>query len=394
MTRNGLANFNDLSKDFEIISKLENANIIGGGVDLDALFTQIFDFSATNLNAATIAMFKKEVTDLASTTVGDNLLQSLLTAGNKIFVTNEKPTEAGAFGGYGFSNNTLQLGSLDPDTNTEVLNSLAFSSIAHELYHAYQDNVTYGNNQSAASEAYRTDAKTEIDAGIFSYMAAIEYDINHNLAYDSGESHARQSFSLESGNPNTAAKAAFDKAWQETFLQGFTKENYNALIRNFKEGSSYTVSKTTSTEVQDLNETFIDNLFNTGFSSEIKLWKAINDNTGATPNQLISADSTLHAPINVGTDSGSNGSNGSGDGGDPYNGSGSGGMDSGYSPWITSGSYDPNYGYSSNNGDYWFTSPATGMPQNSGWESGNNGGPVGPNNIPWWYYLSNDSSSW
>ena len=41
MTRNGLANFKNLSKDFKIMSKLKYANIIGGGVDLNALFSQI-----------------------------------------------------------------------------------------------------------------------------------------------------------------------------------------------------------------------------------------------------------------------------------------------------------------------------------------------------------------
>jgi len=336
-------NLSDLLGQFELISQEEGRSILGG-TDLEVLFAQIFDFSASNLTPAAIAMFKKQITDLASTAIGATMLDALIDKGNKIYIDNDAPhSSSGALAEYEGSANKLHIGAMDTDMSVNYNNALAYALIAHELYHAYQDNVLYSNVTSPAYLAYAKDVKSELDAGLFSYMATVQYDINHNLSRDDNNSHSRMSFALP-GNYNSQQGINFNDTWDDMFQNGnFSLENYNKLIENWKEGSSYKIGKETYNSLGSFDNTWIDNLFSTMFKGDVKLFKAMMEDTDMTPNQLIQRDPMLHGAI----DNPTPGPGGPSDGGSPDGGSSpsynndnsGGGSDSGYSPTYSNGGF-------------------------------------------------------
>lgn len=337
-------NISGLLEKFELISEAECRSILGG-TDLEAVYAQLFDFSASNLTPAVIAMFKKQIEDLASTTVGSNLLDGLLAAGHKIYVTNDVPPGGKASAAYEGTENKILLGALDADMSTAYNRAFAFSILSHEMYHAYQDLVLDKNATSAAYRANANDVKGELDAGIFSYMACVQYDINHNLNRDHSESHARMSFSLP-GSYSTTAGETFNAVWDDMFQNGkFTLENYNKLIDAWKDGgSSYNSPVGTFNHLDSFENTWIDNIFNTGYSGDAKLFKAMYENYDKTPNELILLDPTLHGSINQPTGSGSGSQGGSS--GPSYNNDPSNpGSDSGYTPGTNTGNGSFYYGY-------------------------------------------------
>jgi hypothetical protein len=391
-------NFEELIASFEKLSTLESSSVQGGEVDLDLLFGQVFDFTASNLNPQAISMFKKEVTDLGQTELGENLLNALITAGKKIYVNNDA---LGGQGAYNFSHNQLAIGSLDPDVNSSWANGVAFTTIAHELYHAYQDIVIDKDVQTLQSKAYEADGKTEIDASLFSFMVTVQYDINHNLSLQDDNSRSRYASHMDDRGKNTPEATAFADAWDNILLNGqFTKENYNTLISNMSLGSTYTAQKQSFQTVSSLDETQIDNIFSGSYASYAKLYKQMleTNNLSTKPYDLVKTDPTLSPWQGYGGTGNTNESdNGGGEYGSSYpsgNGNSGGGGGFGNSGYGSGGYGGGNSGGNQSNPPY---TPPQSPPNRDTYNNGPGGGTVpygGWGYPPPNYYESNDSSSW
>jgi hypothetical protein len=252
----------------------------------------IFDLSELGTTSAYAKIFIQEVTDLAKTTIGADVLNGLLNSKTVIKVSDAKPLSkdgsinTAALASYQASTNSMMLGNLKTDTSFDT-NCNDFGAIAHELFHAYQNDVLKLPNMSTAS------VQNELDASLFAAISDVEFDIQANLSIFSPDSHISNDGSIPTG---TGAKfqiasnvAAFDAAWKDVILNGNgTLANYNNLLNNFIGGSSYSVSKGTISSSLPLGVTSNNSLyklFNADYSSESyqNVYKWMTQNPNSAP---------------------------------------------------------------------------------------------------------------
>ncbi|MBB5643764.1 hypothetical protein [Pedobacter cryoconitis] len=322
----------NLLYNFKPLSNIEMESVIGGDDFIDKLFAQVFDFTNPNLSANTISVFKKEVSDLASTAVGYQMLEALYNAqSDKIFITGDMPTDPKALAQYvktSSSVSKIYLGQLDTNTTDPYSSaSLNFGIISHELFHAYLGSVLFSGTATRASEQYRNNLRSEIDASMFAFMATVEYDIVHNLSYNDDNSHIRTGISVTLGDPQTESEKAFKNAWDDIFFNGnFNIDNYNVLEKNFATGSTYKLATGKNDDpIKSLNDTFTYFPFMNkyGFIKETKLFKAMMDDTLLHPRDIIKSNPAIRnvsSPLDnlPSNDDGSNGGNSGGGGSEGY----------------------------------------------------------------------------
>ncbi len=253
----------------------EQQKTIKGGDNIDDLFTSIFDTSQLpssdiylngqlylgSQNLAILNRVKQNFRDLYSTSMGKRIIDSIKDKNEQIILSPEEPSP-NAIASYDDTDNTMLLGHL--------LQSGASSSVndfAHELYHAYAD-ITEGNLFDQG------DVKREINAELFAFMTAIQYDKDHSLNSTNPNSHVS---TLQHFNPlsnSTQANIDFNNAWNDIIKNGnFTIQNYNTLITNFLTGSTwgaaYGLSALTENTISNIDtELFLDDWFNSFFKTD------------------------------------------------------------------------------------------------------------------------------
>jgi hypothetical protein len=325
-----MKNIDSLLLNFEPIPENELEGITGGDDFLDKLFAQVFDFTATNLNANTLSVFKKEISDLDSTSIGHQMLQDLYNAkSDKIHVTGDIPINGTAGGQYIKEGNKIYLGNLETNTSDPFYNeALNFTYISHEMFHAYLDNTLYSGYETNASKKYKSDVRSEIDPSMFAFMASFQYDMVHNIAFDDSNSHIRAGGSLAVDSPQNESQTVVKNAWDDIFLNGnFTIANYNIIEKNFYTGTTYNINagKTTRDIIDRPDDTtaiFTLLSRNESFVKESNLLKAMMNDHLAHPNDIIKTDPNLYKlpTSDRNGDSGSNsgGSSGGAGGGGEY----------------------------------------------------------------------------
>jgi hypothetical protein len=266
----------------------EQQKAIKGGDSIDDLFASIFDFSALppndyydlmgqfysgTQNTAILNRIKANFRDLYSTSMGKRIIDSIKDKNEQIILSPAEPS-SNAIASYDDTNNTMLLGHL--------LQSGANSSVndfAHELYHAYAD-ITEGNLFDQG------DVKREINAELFAFMTAIQYDKDHSINSTNPNSHVS---TLQHFNPLSSSMQAnidFNNAWNDIIQNGnFTIQNYNTLITNFLNGSTwgaaYGLSALTENTINNIDtELFLDDWFNSFFKADYTT--PVNNGGGGT----------------------------------------------------------------------------------------------------------------
>jgi hypothetical protein len=276
MKKNKNVYLSDLTKFSMNLLTVENQNSIKGGDFIDDMFSSIFDTSALpstdgydnmgqfysgTQNTAILNRVKANFRDLYSTSMGKRIIDSIKDKNEQIILSPGEPSP-NAIASYNDTNNTMLLGHL--------LQSGANSSVndfAHELYHAYAD-ISEGNLFDQG------DVKREINAELFAFMTAIQYDKDHSINSTNPNSHVS---TLQHFNPlssSTQANIDFNNAWNDIIQNGdFTIQNYNTLITNFLNGSTwgagYGSSALTENTISNIDtELFLDDWFNSFFKAD------------------------------------------------------------------------------------------------------------------------------
>jgi hypothetical protein len=366
--------FDGLAETFCEIPREELELIRGGTSDMDIyikLITQIFKFDDPRLTYDQKVFFKGEISMMFfGSDIGHEVLTQLAAKNIAIDISADRVPQG--YAAYEESANRLIIGNIVPDY--QAGNGLNLSAISHEIFHAYNDIVVNSNKTTSQSLAYSHDAKAEVDASIFSYVVAIQVDFAHNSEINDDDSNARLGIQLavgDSGPSMTASQRAVRTAWDDMFQNGhFTVENYNALVNNFKSGTSYNVAKETYTPIKSLSEIKIDDLFQQHYAADAALFKKMNEDVSATPLDILSANPGMHIPSDITLPSSNGGT--SGGGGDAIGNYPSTGSGSGYFPVVNDGSF------------YW------GTPDSGSGSSGNGGY---SDKTGWWQDSYGDGSS-
>lgn len=294
--------FEQLEDNFNVIQKTSLEGIKGGeqfGTAWMDLFLKLvnetFDFSASSLTYEAKVMFKGVLSQMLSTDTGFDLLNKI--SNSRIKITADSINDPRASASYEYTGNTLNIGPLDTST-IGYSAPYNFGIIAHELYHAYQDNVLLNNVTNTSSTAYLKDAKAEIDATLFAYITAVEFDIQTDTSFNDSFSKSRIAAKLADPSNITPEGKALNNAWNDMFVNGnFSLENYNALISNMAVGSTYKIPKDSYVQIESLNNTGIDELFHRYYDPQRNLFNKMIDNYDSKPSEIITDNPTIHAPL-------------------------------------------------------------------------------------------------
>ncbi len=264
---------------------------VKGGDYIDDLFDQIFNLSLLPTNGSNMSVniansiiitnFKDSFREIASTVTGLYLFEQIATTSEDIILDPDASTlPQDALAGYRSSDNHLIL-------NPVLINPTAygktFDVVAHELYHGFSDIVEFNLNDDSG------DVKSEINAELFAYMTALEYDKQHNLAKTDLNSRYYflekyiPSTPLNMTDPLTYPQTWFYNAWTDIIENGnLSVANYNSLIENFTytdRGSGY--ATLTSQIITDFNTSqSVDELFNLIFRNSYYPSNGGNNNGG------------------------------------------------------------------------------------------------------------------
>lgn len=241
--------------DFEELA-IENQKTVKGGTG-DPNWYSIFDFDNNpHLSDPQIEFIKDQIDHIGSTDYGKEFLDSLYSSFSQnnetINIETAGPSGSNVYAQYDLGSNTLILGKYFEYTDADGA-SAAYTMLAHELYHSFED----------IKGESTTGIKSEVDAYLFSALAAKEYDEKNGTNYYDIQVDSQ----LRGLTENTQAHDAFVKAFKDIVENGnFTLDNYNALINNMKEGfapavASENTQKLVVNPVSDLTSTSIDEMF-------------------------------------------------------------------------------------------------------------------------------------
>ncbi|WP_158991111.1 hypothetical protein [Mucilaginibacter sp. L196] len=265
----------------------------------------IFDLSELGATSAYAKIFIQEVTDLAKTAIGADVLNGLLNSKTVIKITDSKPlnpngtVNTSALAAYQSSTNTVLLGNLPTDTSYSS-NCTDFGTIAHELFHAYQNDVLHLTNMSTPN------VQNELDASLFAAMADVQFDIQANLSIFSPDSH----ISMDNSNPvgtnsheTAAAVTAFDAAWKDVLQNGnSTLADYNNMLNNFVNGTTYVGSLSSSVPLGVNSNNSLYKLFNADYGSQYtqNVYKWMTQNPDYAPGTVYYISPTINPSENDG----------------------------------------------------------------------------------------------
>jgi len=238
--------FNELCNEYEALSSLEKSLIIGGvGTPLtETDLKKMFDYSALGGFDTDLAkLFNKEISLLASTDVGSDVLQGLLYKAkenpiNQIILTKLADRNAAAYYKYeGATHKSyIDIGRWNVlSVNDKIDVASAFHTTGHEIFHAFES-IVRGNHANNVNDS----VTNEIDANLFAGFAEKQLDAAQQLL-DPVNNNTDIYYRLGAGDwvsrlPTNDGQVTFNLAWSNIVdYNDFTLINYNKLVSTFKD---------------------------------------------------------------------------------------------------------------------------------------------------------------